>query len=240
MFLSVEKILRVVALLACATVIGMLTIFLSTGIGQDPLQFVHSSEEYGQILLRNPAALRATLGLDNAFIVFYSVTFLALGVLLSKAGATRVLVRASVGLMMALALLDMVENFHFMVMLARAEKGLLPSDAEIGMQVWESLLKFHVSYLGLFLLGLALPRRTREERALANLSLFVQLPVGILIYVAPAAVAVPLVFVRFSYFLTALLLVARVFRAAKGGPEGEMAARGLPPSDGSTAAQTPA
>ncbi len=240
MFFSVEKILRTVAWLACATVIGMITIFLTTGVGQDPLQFVHSSEEYGQILLRNPAALRATLGLDNAFIVFYSVTFLALGAILSRAGAARVLVRASVGLMMALALLDMVENFHFMVMLARAEKGMLPGDVEIGMQVWESLLKFHVSYLGLFLLGLALPRRTLEERALANLSLFVQLPVGILIYVAPAAIAVPLVFVRFSYFLAALLLVARVFRAPVSGSEDEVAAHGPLPSGSSTATQASA
>lgn len=39
-----------------------------TGVGQDPLPFVHSSEEYGPILLRDPAALRTTLGLDNAFI----------------------------------------------------------------------------------------------------------------------------------------------------------------------------
>jgi len=240
MFLSMEKILRAAACLACAMVVGMITVFLTTGVGQDPLQFVHSSVEYGELLLRNPAALRVTLGLDNAFIVFYATTFLALGTRILRAGAARALVLASVGLLLALAVLDMVENFHFMVMLARAERGLFPGDGEIAAQVWESLLKFHVSYLGLFLLGLALPRRTREERALASLSLFVQLPVGILIYVTPAAVAFPLVLVRFAYFLAALLLVARISRAPARGPSDEAAVGVRAGAGSSSVAQAPA
>jgi hypothetical protein len=61
------------------------------------------------------------------------------------------------------------------------------------------------------MLGCALPRRERAERWLANLSMFVQLPVGILIYQTPRTIAVPLVFVRFAYFLTALVLVGVAF-----------------------------
>lgn len=64
------KTLRAAAWLACATVLGMIAIFLTTGVGQDPLQLVHSAAEYAEILLCNPAALRATIALDNAFIVF--------------------------------------------------------------------------------------------------------------------------------------------------------------------------
>lgn len=207
---SMERTLRVSAWLACAMVVGMIAIFLLTGVGQDPLQFVHPVEEYGRILLRNPAALRACLALDNGFIVLYSTVFLTLGVILLRLGQSRALTLVATGLLLGLGLLDMIENFHFMVMLAGAEQGIFPSAVEISLQVFESLFKFHVSYLGLFLLGLVLPRRNARERLLANLSLFVQLPVGILIYVTPAAVAFPLVFVRFLYFLAALALVSGI------------------------------
>jgi hypothetical protein len=218
MFVSLHRALRITAGLAAAMVVGMVAIFFVTGVGQDPLQLVHPVEEYARLLLRNPAALRACLALDNLFIVFYATAFVALGVLLARAGSPRALVMVAIGLLLALALFDLIENLHFLVMLARAEQGLLPSAGEIGAQVFESLLKFHVSYLGLFLLGVALPRRTAGERALAALSWFVQLPVGVLIYVTPRAVSVPLVFVRFSYFLAALLLVAATLGAEPREP----------------------
>jgi hypothetical protein len=209
--MNLERTLAVCAWLACGCVAGMIGIFVAAGVGQDPLQFVHPGTEYAQLLLKNPPALRACLALDNFFVVFYASVFLLLGLLLLRDGATRGLVFVSLGLMAALALLDFIENFHFMVMLAEAEQGLVPSSTEISAQVFESLLKFHVSYLALVLLGFALPRRTAKERLLANLCVFVQLPVGILIYVVPRALAVPLVFTRFAFFLTALILVGSIF-----------------------------
>lgn len=217
MFVSLPKTLRISARLACAMVLGMIAIFFATGVGQDPLQFVHPVDEYRDLLLKNPAALRACIGLDNFFIVFYSTLFLTLGTLLWRRGAPRPLVASSLGLIAMLALLDMTENFHFLTMLAGAEKGLPPGAVEIKLQVWESLLKFHVGYLGVFLLGLAIPRDRRSARALADLSLFVQLPVGVLIYVTPPAISLPLVFVRFSFFVAALLLSAAAFGDEPGG-----------------------
>ena len=216
--LELEKALRVSAWLACAMVLGMIAIFFATGVGQDPLQFVHPPADYARLLLANPPALKACLALDNLFIVFYATLFVCLGVLLVRGGAVRALVLASIGLLGALALLDLIENLHFLVMLARAQEGLFPSATEIELQVFESLLKFHVSYLALFLLGFALPRRTRQERLLAGLSWFVQLPVGILIYVTPPQLSFPLVFVRFTYFVAALLLVASIFGAGSDAP----------------------
>lgn len=209
-----ERILKAAAWLAAASVVGMISIFFATGVGQDPLQFVHAPDDYRAILLQNPQALRATLGLDNLFIVLYSTVFLCQAVLLGK----RPFVVASGALLGVAGVLDMVENFHFMAMLGQAELGISPSTAEISFQVWESLLKFHVSYLGLFLLAFALPRRTFQERLLANLCAFVQLPVGILIYVTPRAVSVPLVFVRFSFFLAGLFLIASIFGGGSDAP----------------------
>jgi hypothetical protein len=211
MFVPIERALRVTAWLACAAVVAMIAIFLTTGVGQDALQFVHPADQYARILLKNPAALRACIGLDNFFIVFYSTVFVTLGILLLRSGSPRPLVLVAVGLLLLLSFLDMIENFHFLTMLAVAEQGGAPSAAEIQGQAWESLLKFHVGYLGLFLLGFALPQRTRAQRALARLSWFVQLPVGLLIYVTPHAVSVPLVFVRFGYFLAALILAGEGF-----------------------------
>ena len=51
---SFESIIRNCALIAGMLVLMMLGIYLTTGIGQDPLQFIHSTEEYTGILLRNP------------------------------------------------------------------------------------------------------------------------------------------------------------------------------------------
>ncbi|MFZ5469872.1 MAG: hypothetical protein ACOZIN_10595 [Myxococcota bacterium] len=215
MSIPLETVVRWSALAACTAVLAMIGIFLALGVGQDPLQFMHPPEEYARLLLANPAALRATIGLDNMFVVLYATLFLAVGTLLARAGAPLGLVWVAVGLLEAVALLDFAENFHFLVMLARAEQGQLPAQAEIGLQVFESLLKFHVSYLGLFLLGLALPRRTLRERALSNLALFVQVPVGVSIYVMPRAVAEPLVFARFTFFVASLVLIAGIFGRAR-------------------------
>ncbi len=215
MRISIESMIRSCAVAAVAMVLGMIAIFFARGVGQDPLQFVHPPDEYARILLRDPPALRACLGLDNGFIAFYTATFVGLALVLARDGAPRALVGTALGTLLLLGLLDMFENFHFMTMLASAAAGAAPSAREIALQVWESLLKFHVGYVGVFLLGFALPRRTPAERALSFLTIYVQLPVGILIYVTPPAVALPLVFVRFSFFVAALSLVAVCFGRAR-------------------------
>ncbi len=218
MFTPLTTTVRVCAWLACATVLGMIGIFFATGVGQDALQFVHTPDEYLRLLLANPGALRATVGLDNLFIVLYTTTFIALAGIITREGAPKLTLRIALGALLLLAVLDMVENFHFMTMLSAAELGIAPSSAEIRAQVWESLLKFHVGYLGLFLVGFAIPRETAGARLLSNLSWYVQLPVGVLIYVMPRAIGVPLVFVRFTYFVVALILVGLVFGAGDPRP----------------------
>jgi hypothetical protein len=212
--MSVESGLRACALAAAVTVVGMIGIFFVLGVGQDPLQYVHPAAEYSGILLKSPGALRAAIGLDDLFIVLYSSAFVLLATRLLRDGTAPALVWVPTVLLLGLAGLDMVENFHFLAMIARAELGLVPTDTEIELQVWESLVKFHVGYLGLFLLGFALPWSNVRARWLARLGWLVQLPVGVLIYVTPSFVAFPLVFVRFAYFVTALVLLAFTFSDA--------------------------
>ena len=208
---SRERALRICALLGGMLVVGMLAIFLLTGIGQDPLQYVHPSADYMRVLLRNPPMLRAAVGLDNLFIMAYGAVFVLMGSLLWRDGAPRLLLGTALGLLLALGLLDMVENFHFLAMLAGAEQGQPPTDAEIHWQAIESMFKFHVSYLGLLLLGLSLPRADARQRLLAGLMVIVQWPVGVAIYVVPEMLALPLVFVRFAFFLVSFALIVSIY-----------------------------
>ncbi|MBV8605675.1 MAG: hypothetical protein JO224_13390 [Pelomonas sp.] len=209
---SMQQALRRCALLAGALVLGMLAIFVFTGVGQDPLQYVHPAADYARLLLADPPVLRATIGLDNLFIVAYGAVFVLMVSLAWRDAGARLLLGTALALLMGLALLDMVENFHFLAMLASAEQGHPPGDAEIAWQATESMLKFHVSYLGLCLLGLGLPRADMKQRLLAKLLVFVQWPVGVAIYVLPQSIAVPLVFVRFAFFLASFTLLAMIHR----------------------------
>ena len=199
------------ALAAALTVLAMFSIFLVTGIGQDPLQFVHSPQEYLGILLFNPPILQFAIGLDNLFIMLYSAMFLTLGISLWGVVESKALLATSCGLLGLAGVLDLCENMHFMTMISAAEQGLGIGPTQIELQVWESLLKFHVSYLGLFLMGFALPNKTNLETALCFALRWIQLPVGLLIYLVPREISVPLVMVRFTFFLLALLAFAAIF-----------------------------
>jgi len=207
-----EKILVFTAVMASATVATMFAIFVATGIGQDPLQYVHPVDEYLEILKRNPAVLKTAVGFDNLFIALYVAMFVSLGGALRRLGAPWLYSVAAISLICLSGLLDLVENMHFLTMIASVERGQGISATEISLQVIESLVKFHVSYIGLLLLSFALPTTTGAERSLVFLLRWVQLPVGLLIYVAPTAIAVPLVIVRFMFFFFALLLLAWTFR----------------------------
>ncbi len=205
------------ALAAAAVVLAMFAIYVSTGIGQDPLQYIHTPQEYSAILLKAPSVLRTAIGLDNLFVVLYSSMFLTLGATLWDRTGSRALLLVSLGLLAASGLLDLLENMHFMTMVSAALHGMDVGPAQIELQVWESLVKFHVSYLGLFLLGFALPRDTLLERALGFSLRWVQLPVGLLIYLTPPEVALALVLARFTFFLFALLAIGLVFRPRRSG-----------------------
>src|SRR4051812_19403150 len=128
--MQLETTIRASAFAAVVVVLGMIAIFFVTGVGQDPLQAVHGSDDYLALLLKNPPALRACIGLDNFFIVFYGTLFTALCALLWRAGTSRVLLVIATSLLLSLAVLDMIENFHFLVMLASAELGAAPTSTE--------------------------------------------------------------------------------------------------------------
>ncbi len=208
--LSVESALRTVAILGVGAVAAMITIFACTKIGQEPLQSVHGVDDYRRLLLQSPSVLRAVFAFDNAFIVFYSSVFVLLAIVCLREGAHRLVLAVALGALLLTGLLDMIENFHLMSLLASAVQGIPFSDGDIRFQSLETLLKFHMSYLGLFLLGFVIPRTTRSGRVLSWINWSVQLPVGILIYATPQRIVHALVLLRFSFFVVGLLLVAKL------------------------------
>lgn len=205
------------ALAATITVLSMVGIFIALGIGQDPLQYMHSTSEYTSILLKNPPALRAAIGLDNLFIVLYSSMFLTMGLTMWNRVESNALLSVALALMAASGLLDLLENMHFLGMLSAAMQGLEISATHVELQVWESLVKFHISYLGLFLLGYALPKNTMIDRSLCFTLRWIQLPIGLLIYLIPPDTARLLVFGRFTFFVVSLMLVWAAFRQQQYG-----------------------
>jgi hypothetical protein len=205
------------ALAASALILVMILIFVSTGIGQESLQAFKTPEMYTQTLLRDPPTLRMVIGFDNAFILLYSTCFLLLGRHLVKIGDDRTLAVAGTALLMLTATLDMAENLHFLTMISMAQASVPITVSEVAFQVWESLIKFHISYVGLFLLGLVIPGHTTALRVLAFSLKYVQWPVGILIYVGPELWTKPLVFARLTFFLAGMLIVALTDWQKTGG-----------------------
>jgi len=113
--LFLTKIVKNNAIISALLVLGMLSVFITTGIGQDPLQYIHSITAYREILLRNPAILKLAIGLDNAFILFYLTMFLALGLLISKQNKINTLGKIAISLIFITGVLDILKICTFLL-----------------------------------------------------------------------------------------------------------------------------
>lgn len=148
-----------------AVLIVMVVVAVVTGAAQEPHEHVRMSEEYAMGLLAHADGLRAVMALDIAFLILYTAFFAALARYLTELG--RPFVRVAFGLMLATAVLDIIEDHHIIAMLESAEHGVLPAARSITEQATLSMTKFSLSYLALFMFGLAIPRTTRLGLALA-------------------------------------------------------------------------
>ena len=199
--------LRLTALAAAATIACMLAIGFATGVAQEPMQRIAPVEDYVRFLSSRPGTFRLVVGLDNLFIAFYSAHFVLVYMWVVRHGAPRALAGLALGALLATAALDLVENMHYLVLSRRLQTSELLAHA----QVLESWLKFHVSYVALFAFGMVFPRRTVLERAVAATLMWVQLPLGVLIYVSEPSLARPLVIARGCFFVVGLLANAIIF-----------------------------
>jgi hypothetical protein len=150
-----------------AVVVVMLAITAVTGVTQEAHEYVVRPADYAASLLAAPGATRLLFGVDLAFVVLYTVLFVALASHLVARGAPRVLVRLAVGAILVVAALDIVEDHHILSLLDLAEHGGVPGDAAMVFQQALSATKFTVSTLALVSFGFAVPRDRRLGWVLA-------------------------------------------------------------------------
>jgi hypothetical protein len=143
----------------------MLLIGAVTGATQEAHEYVVSPAAYSAALLATPGATRLLFAIDLAFLVLYTILFVALAGHLAARGAPRNLLRLAVGAIIAVAILDIAEDHHILALLDLAEHGGVPSDAAMTVEQVISGAKFTISALALACFGLAVPR----DRALGRL-----------------------------------------------------------------------
>jgi hypothetical protein len=198
---------------AAAALAAIIAVTVATGVSQETFESVHSPAEYAALLRAGAGPLRLILAFDAAFIVFYTGFFAVLASLL-RPTADRLLLRLAIGAMLLVAALDMIEDHHILAMLAAATGPTgsdMPSASELVAQAAASSVKFHLSYLSVFLFGLLLPRRNTRERLVAGSMLAVQLPIGIALFVAPAPADTILGFLRWGFYLSGFALLSLTF-----------------------------
>jgi len=142
-----------------AVLVVMVIVSFATGATQEAHEHYDLPEGYALSLLEHAKAMRVMFALDIAFLVLYTCFFTAFARYLGERG--RPFVKLALGLMVATALLDIIEDHHITTMLDAAERGVLPTTSAIADQVVLSSSKFSVSYLSLFLFGIAIPRDTK-------------------------------------------------------------------------------
>jgi len=201
---------------ASAVLISMIAVTMATGISQEPHEWYQPPEAYRAGLLDRPGALRLVFGLDIGFLVLYAAFFAALADHLARLG--RPFVRLALAALLATAVLDIVEDHHILSLLAVAEAGRPIDDAALVFQQTLSASKFSLSYLGLVLFGLAIPRDTGSGIVLAVFLVAGTLISGVLGYAAPPAWRAQLDGGRGVGFLLGFVLAAAWLRTTPEAP----------------------
>lgn len=157
--------------------------------------------------------LRLQLGLDNLFLIVYSAFFAFLTVRLRDVLPTAALAIALVA-MLVTTTLDMLENNHILAMLHSIQHGLPVSVEEGQLQMLASRVKFHASYLSIFLFAIGVWRLGDRFRLL-GLGLFAYVPLGIIISAVPVEAAPLLVMARTVFFAVGFVLAAILFSGSR-------------------------
>lgn len=197
------------AVLAIALLTAMIALTAVTGVSQEAFEAV--GPDYGARIAAAAPALRVIVGLDTGFLIVYTLFF----VLFARAQgvAEQPLVRLGVRMMIAVAVLDMIEDHHLLALARVAIGGGAIDELSIRAQHVLSQTKFSLSYLGLAMIALGLPRTTPRERAFAWL-LGAPLPIlGVVQWAAPA-LEVALDVGRWAGFVSGFAGAILVLRAA--------------------------
>ncbi|MFM8705121.1 MAG: hypothetical protein ACKOHG_14870 [Planctomycetia bacterium] len=195
---------RLWAGIAAILLIGMMGVSLATGVAQEPFEIVRDPAAYRSDVLASSPWLKVILAMDSLFIIAYASFFLCFARVASQHGDAGML-RLGVIAILATAILDIIEDQHLLALTDSLRLGEGVSLGVLRMQHVLSQTKFHLSYMATVFVAMGVPRRTPVERAFA-LAVGVPLPlIGIVRWVAPAAVQFPLVVAQWLAFLGGLL-----------------------------------
>ncbi len=208
-----DRMLAILATLAALTVACMVVAILYTRGSQDFFQTARSVDAYSTYLATPLVApgLRLNLGLDNLFMIFYGTFFIVLAIRMREMLDPRLL-GIALAAMMLTVLLDAIENHHIMTMVHAISNGLPLSSADGQLQMIASQVKFHASYLAVFLFSFGFLQFGRLGRIIA-IVLWCYIPCGVLISVIPVESAKALVLGRTIFFVFAFILSAVLFSA---------------------------
>lgn len=143
---------------------AMTGVSLATGATQELHEHYHVPAVYAEGLRAHASGLRWLMGLDIAFCCVYTAFFGALAAYLRSLGQP--FTRIAFGAMLAVCFLDIIEDHHILALLAVAEANRPIDESSIVFQDVLSATKFSISYVALFLYGLAVPRTSRLAWAL--------------------------------------------------------------------------
>ena len=144
------------ALGTSGVLVAMVIASLVTGATQETHEHFHPPAEYATNLLAHPAGVRLVFALDIAFLALYTGFFAALAAYLHAVG--RPFTRLALGALLAVSFLDIVEDHNILSFLSLAEAGQPIDVSDIRLQEVISSTKFSISYVSLFLFGIAIPR----------------------------------------------------------------------------------
>jgi len=156
---SVRKLAMYLAGCTAALTLVILVVMITTGASQEAHEHVKVPETFAVGLLAKAGPLRTLMALDIAFIVLYTGFFAALATYLKQLG--RPFATIALALMLGVTFLDLIEDTHIISMLDYAENRVLPTASSLVFQSTLSSTKFTLSYVSLFLFGLAIPRTTK-------------------------------------------------------------------------------
>ena len=218
--MALNRTLTALAFLTSAIVLCMVVAIVATGFSQELFELAPSPALVADQLRDPPAhalGLRINLGLDNLFIVVYSAFFVLLAVRF-RTLLSPVTIAVALAALLLTSLLDAFENHHILMMLHAFQHGAPISADELQWQMVASNLKFHASYVSVFLFAFGFYRLGGLGRVIAWLLWFGYVPLGMVTFVVPVEIVAPFALARTAFFVLGFALGGIYFLRDKETP----------------------
>lgn len=207
--MDTSKLTITFASLAASLLIVMLIVSITNSVTQQYFETVLPVQQYVSNLIQYGNALRIIIGLDNFFILNYFLATYFFHLLLLEKSKHPQLLKLFAFLVGVIALLDYQENFHILAMLSSSQQSISLNAGQIEMQYVLSAIKWHLAYVAFFILGLSMQTQNWLEKLFAFSLIFIQMPIGILVYTAGSHEAERIFMVlRYASLLSGFILIA--------------------------------